>query len=125
MGTRFVATTEAYGHDRYKQRIVDGHSRDTVLTKAYTGKPLRTMRNEWTDEWSHRGDEIADFPGQYAVAGIRVETGYQDGDVQLGMMPAGQAIETIHDIRPAGDVVRSIVADAEAVLAGATRKEPS
>jgi enoyl-[acyl-carrier protein] reductase II len=118
MGTRFVATAEAYGHDRYKQRVIDGHSRDTVLTKSYTGKPLRTMRNEWTDDWSNRGTEIADFPAQYAVAGVRVETGYQDGDVRFGMMPAGQGVETIHDIRAAGDVVRSIVTDAEAVLGG-------
>lgn len=125
MGTRFVATPEAYGHERYKRRIVDGHSRDTVLTKAYTGKPLRTMRNDWTDEWTNRTAEIADFPAQYAVAGVRVETGYQDGDVQLGMMPAGQGVETIHDVRPAGDVVRDIVADAEAVLARATGTEES
>lgn len=118
MGTRFAATHEAYGHDAYKRRIADGHSRDAVLTKSYTGKQLRTLRNEWTDEWAKRGAEIADFPAQYAVAGVRVETGYQDGDVRYGMMPAGQGIETIHDIRPAGDVVRDVVADAEAILAG-------
>ncbi len=116
MGTRFVATHEAYGHDAYKRRIVDGGSRDTVLTKAYTGKPLRTMRNEWTEDWASRSAEIAGFPAQYAVAGVRVETGYQDGDTHFGMMPAGQGIETIHDICRAGDLVRGIVADAEAIL---------
>jgi NAD(P)H-dependent flavin oxidoreductase YrpB (nitropropane dioxygenase family) len=46
-----------------------------------------------------------------------VESGYQDGDVAQGMMPAGQAVEGIHDIRPAGEVVRAIVAEAEQVLA--------
>jgi enoyl-[acyl-carrier protein] reductase II len=125
MGTRFVATHEAYGHDRYKQRVVDGNSRDTVLTTSYTGKPLRTMRNEWTEEWAHRSTEVVDFPAQYAVAGVRVETGYQDGDVRFGMMPAGQGVEIIHDIRPAGDVVRSIIEDAEAILADAADSEES
>jgi enoyl-[acyl-carrier protein] reductase II len=118
MGTRFIATTEAFGHPAYKQRVVDGASRDAVISRAYTGKPLRTLQNEWTREWAQRVDEIEPFPAQYAVAGRRVESGYQDGDVEQGMMPAGQAVEVIHDIRPAGDVVRTIVAEADRILAG-------
>ena len=47
------------------------------------------LRNRWTDQWEGRNDEIAAFPEQYAVAGVRVESGYQDGDVDEGMMPAG------------------------------------
>ena len=31
-------------------------------------------------------------------------------------MPAGQGVEVVHDIRPAGDVVRAIVAEAEQIL---------
>ena len=97
--------------------MVDSASRDAVISRAYTGKPLRTLQNEWTREWAQRVDEIEPFPAQYAVAGVRVESGYQDGDVEQGMMPAGQAVEGIHDIRPAGDIVRAIVAEAEQILA--------
>ena len=118
MGTRFVASAEAYGHMAYKQRVVEAGSEDTVVSRAYTGKPLRTLENLWTQEWAHRTDEIQPFPAQYAVAGVRVETGYQDGDVDHGMMPAGQAVEVIHDIPPAGDLVHSIVTEAERILAG-------
>ena len=78
---------------------------------------MRTLQNDWTREWAQRADEIEPFPAQYAVAGVRVETGYQDGDVEEGMMPAGQAVEGIRDIQPAGDIVREVVADAEAILA--------
>jgi NAD(P)H-dependent flavin oxidoreductase YrpB (nitropropane dioxygenase family) len=76
------------------------------------------LQNQWTREWAQRVDEIEPFPAQYAVAGVRVESGYQEGDVAQGMMPAGQAVEVIHDIRPAGDVVRTIVAEADRILAG-------
>ncbi|HZI45926.1 MAG TPA: nitronate monooxygenase [Ilumatobacter sp.] len=117
MGTRFVASVEAYGHAAYKQRVVEAGSKHTTLSRAYTGKPLRTFRNRWTDAWEGRGDEIAGFPEQYAVAGARVESGYQDGDVDEGMMPAGQGVEVVHEILPAGDIVRGVVAEAEAVLA--------
>jgi enoyl-[acyl-carrier protein] reductase II len=87
------------------------------LSRAYTGKPLRTFRNRWTDAWEHRTDELTSFPEQYAVAGVRVESGYQDGDVDEGMMPAGQGVEVVHEVLPAGEIVRRVVADAEQILA--------
>ena len=117
MGTRFAASVEAYGHEAYKQRIVDAGSKHTTLSRAYTGKPLRTFRNRWTDAWETRAGDVAGFPEQYAVAGVRVESGYQDGDVDEGMMPAGQGVEVVHDVLPAGAIVRRVVADAEAILA--------
>jgi NAD(P)H-dependent flavin oxidoreductase YrpB (nitropropane dioxygenase family) len=118
IGTRFIASVEAYGHEAYKQRVVSGRSKDTTLSKAYTGKPLRTLQNRWTAEWADRTDEIEPFPAQYAVAGVRVETGYQDGDLEYGMLPAGQGIEGVHEILPAGDIVRSIAAEADRILSG-------
>jgi NAD(P)H-dependent flavin oxidoreductase YrpB (nitropropane dioxygenase family) len=123
MGTRFVASVEAYGHPAYKQRVVDGGSKHTTLSRSYTGKPLRTFRNRWTDAWERRGDEVATFPEQYAVAGVRVESGYQDGDIEEGMMPAGQGVEVVREILPAGEIVRGVVADAEAILAGLARHD--
>ena len=123
MGTRFIASVEAFGHEAYKQRVVEASGRDTVISRAYTGKRLRTLANDWTRAWSTRTDEIEPFPTQYAVAGVRVETGYQDGDVAEGMMPAGQGLNGVHRIEAAGDLVHQIVADAEAILA-ATGEQP-
>lgn len=117
VGTRFIATPEAYGHENFKQRVIAGQSKDTVLTRSYTGKPLRAFRNDWTAEWEGRENEIVGFPGQYAVSGTRVELGYQDGDMDYGMMPAGQAISLVHDMKPAGEVVREMAEGAEQILA--------
>ena len=116
MGTRFIASDEGFGHHAYKDRLIAASSKHATLSRAYTGKPLRTLQNDWTREWQAREHEIQPFPAQYAVAGTRVETGYQDGDLQQGMMPAGQAIEILHQIQPAGDIVRTIVADADRIL---------
>ena len=116
VGTRFIATPEAYGHRAFKERVVASHSRDTTLTKAYTGKPLRALRNSWTAEWEDKASDIRPFPAQYAVAGTRVETGYQDGDLDWGMMPAGQGVETINDIVPAARIVSGMVEQAEQIL---------
>jgi NAD(P)H-dependent flavin oxidoreductase YrpB (nitropropane dioxygenase family) len=123
MGTRFVVSVEAFGHEAYKRRIVEAGSKHTTLSRAYTGKPLRTLQNRWTDDWAERTSEIAPFPAQYAVAGVRVETGYQDGDLDEGMMPAGQGVETLHEVLPAAEIVRSVVERAERILAGLTGEQ--
>lgn len=122
VGTRFIASEEAYGHDNFKQRVLNSGLNQVTLTKSYTGKPLRTFRNKWTDEWSTGDRTVLGFPAQYAVAGTRVETGYQDGDLDYGMMPAGQAIQLIHEILPAGQIVESMVAEAEKILSGLAAK---
>jgi len=116
VGTRFIASCESYGHEAFKQRIIDGHLNQTTLSRAYTGKPLRAFRNTWTEEWESKAEGISPFPQQYAVAGTLVETGYQDGDLERGMMPAGQAVEIIHEILPAGVIVENMVAEAEQIL---------
>lgn len=118
VGTRFIASHEAYGHDAFKRRVVEGNSRDTILTKSYTGKPLRAFRNDWTSQWEQQAGQIRNFPGQYAVAGTLVETGYQDGDLTTGMMPVGQGLQTVHEILPAGEIVTSMVTQAESILRG-------
>ena len=116
-GTRFIASDEAYGHESYKRRVIQASAKDTVLTKAYTGKNLRTLRNAWTARWEENDEGLRSFPAQYAVAADRVETGYQDGDLAEGMMPAGQGLGLVTKIMPAGDIVREMVEDAERILA--------
>lgn len=118
VGTRFVASTEAFGHQRFKERVVTGALNQVDITRSYSGKTMRAFRNEWTEQWAPKQDEAAPFPQQYAVAGPLVETGYLDGDVERGMMPAGQSVQNIHDILPAGEIVRRMSSEAEKIITG-------
>ncbi len=117
MGTRFIATLEAHGHDNYKKKIAAVDEEGTVVTRAVSGKPNRQIRNAFTREWESRQDEIAPFPIQYERVGkpasIRAR---EEGDVEHGSAAAGQSAGLVHDIRPAGEVVASIVEEAEAIL---------
>lgn len=116
VGTRFIATPEAYGHDAFKQRVIDGRFQDTTITFSYSGKRMRAFANEWTGKWEAGDGKPSGFPAQYAVAGTRVETGYQDGDLAEGMMPVGQTLELVHEMLPAGEVVRRMSAEADQII---------
>lgn len=118
VGTRFVATREAHGHQNYKEGIVGASEEDTVVTRVYTGKTARVIRNPYTDQWAGREAEIDRFPIQLQKNWENVQAAVEGGETDRGMMPAGQASGVIHSIEGAADVVRSMMAEAEAVLAG-------
>lgn len=116
VGTRFVATREAHGHDKYKEAIVRASEEDTAITRAYTGKSARVLRNSYVDQWAGREAEIERFPIRLQQNWDTVEAGVEHGEVDRGMLPAGQVSVLIHEVEPAGEVVRKMMAEAERVL---------
>lgn len=122
IGTRFIATHEGHCHDNYKKRVVSIDEEGTVVTRAATGKPCRLIRNAFTRQWERREAEILPFPVQAARVGRPAGiVGREDGDVDNGNTPCGQSAGLIHDIRPAGEVIESIMAEAEATLSRLAR----
>ena len=126
MGTRFIASTEANAHPLYKQRITEVGSDDTLVSKGYSGKTMRVIRGDYTDEWEKgRADEVKPFPEQMVTSitegalHLGGDDTTPDVDPERECYPAGQVVGAIDELVPAGDVVRSVVSEAEAVLAKA------
>jgi len=122
IGTRFIATYEAAVHLNYKQKLVQIGDDDTVVTRAYTGKTLRNIRNRWTEEWKDRQSEVKPFPMQVFVAGEKMAAAILGGDMDWGLSPAGQGSGLIKEIVPAGQVVQDIMREAKEVLSGLARE---
>ena len=70
MGTRFIATHEAYGHDNYKKKIVAIDEEGTVVHRGATGKPCRAIRNDFTREWEKRTGRDPALPAPGAARGL-------------------------------------------------------
>ncbi len=117
VGTRFVATHEAFGHLNYKNKIVEMDEEGTVVTRAFTGKPCRVVRNRYADDWQGRDAELKPFPMQMLVDGQKLGAALVHGDTDIGFMPAGQDSGLIHSLANAEDVLRSLIEEAEEVLA--------
>jgi len=118
IGTRFIATPEAYCHDNYKQRVVAIDEEGTVVTRAATGKPCRLVKNAFTRSWEGREAEIQPFPVQAARVGRAASLlAREEGDLDLGNAPCGQSAALVTDVAPAAEVIARLVAEAEGVLA--------
>lgn len=125
MGTRFIATPEAQADPRYREAILRSGESDTIRTRCYTGKPARAIRNPYNQEWERRASEILPFPAQAAVSmqqGVMDYMGLGRGtDPERTFMPAGQGMGMIREIKPASEVVRDVIREAEETLAQLAR----
>ena len=122
VGTRFVATHEAFGHLNYKNMIVEISDEDTVVSRAFTGKPCRVVRNKYADDWLGRDAEIKPFPLQMGVDSYKLVAAIGQGDTDIGFMPAGQVSGLIHSLARAEDVVAGFIEEAQEVLAQLAEK---
>ncbi|MGI8755440.1 MAG: NAD(P)H-dependent flavin oxidoreductase [Acidimicrobiales bacterium] len=122
VGTRFIATPEARAVPGYKDTLLGLHEDDTVVTRAYTGKTCRVVRNAYTQAFDDAGAAPQPFPGQ-------VIKSMQDGANHLGederttgvdldreFFPAGQGAGAIDELVSATELVARFMAEAEASL---------
>jgi enoyl-[acyl-carrier protein] reductase II len=121
MGTRFIASHEAHAGEAYKKRIVEIGSDETLVTRAYSGKPMRVIRNAWVEERERHPESILPFPEQLRASGqqgvLPLLGGPGDIDVESACMPAGQGAGGIHGIASCAEIIAEIMRDAEATLA--------
>jgi enoyl-[acyl-carrier protein] reductase II len=117
LGTRFVASEEALAHMNYKQKIVEIDEEGTIVTRCQSGKPCRLIRNRFTDSWEGREQEILPFPLQMIKVGreAAIKARYE-GKVEEGGMAAGQSSGLVKAVKPAGEIVRDLMAEARTVL---------
>ena len=122
VGTRFIATPEARGVLGYKDTLLASREDQTTVSRAYSGKTMRVVRNSYTDYYDSHPDELKKFPEQLRIS-------YGNGAMHLGgdsfsegvevdkeCYPAGQGVGAIDELVPAAELVRRFVAEAEAVL---------
>ncbi|QTX03800.1 NAD(P)H-dependent flavin oxidoreductase [Agromyces archimandritae] len=117
MGSRFMCTVESPISQTVKERIVEASELDTNLIFRSLRNTARVAKNAVSDEVVEILAAGGQFPDvQPLVAGARGRKVFEDGDLDAGIWTVGLVQGLIRDIPNAGEVVRRIVADAEAVL---------
>lgn len=123
MGTRFCATVEAPIHPAIKDALVRASERETNLIFRTLHNTGRVLRNRISDEvvaTERRpgGCEFKDI--QPLVAGQRGRAALQSGEVDAGLVWAGQTVGLVQDIPTCADLLARMVADCRAALGRAS-----
>jgi NAD(P)H-dependent flavin oxidoreductase YrpB (nitropropane dioxygenase family) len=113
MGTRFCVTKEAPIHDNIKQAIVNSTEQDTVLMFRKFKNTARAFRNAISEEVraiEQRPETIFEDV-RPLVVGARGRAALQSGDVNGGVIGAGQCIGLIDDIPTCAELLQRMVAE--------------
>jgi nitronate monooxygenase len=122
MGTRLHTSEESLASAAAKARIVAASGDETVRTNVFdiglespwpshfTG---RALINGFSKAWHGRETELAGDE----MAKSRYKQANQANDFDVAAVWAGEGIDLIHAVEPAGAIVERVVAEAEAALA--------
>ena len=121
IGTTFLATEEAGIEDYQKEVIAESGDGDTVVSRSVTGKPARIIKNKWSQAWVDEKKEPLPMPFQSIIAGPVLASGMASNRKDIAPGFAGQGMGLIKKVRPAAEVMKDLVADAENALSGASQ----
>jgi enoyl-[acyl-carrier protein] reductase II len=121
MGTRFIASHEARAGEGYKKQITLARDEDTVVTRCYSGKPMRVLRNAYVADWERRAGEIKKFPEQMAVSAradvlALLRGADSEVDTTRDCLPAGQGAGGIREVLSCREIIERTLAEADAVI---------
>ncbi len=127
LGTRFLACEESPVGDVWKKAIIASDSESWVQldflndirpnpgTLGYRTR-VRALRNEFTDRWQQRRDELRADP---TAAIAEIVSAAAEGTLEELLVVGGQSAGIIGELLPVAEVVGMLVTQAEDALAAA------
>jgi enoyl-[acyl-carrier protein] reductase II len=120
MGTRFLVAEECPVHDNFKQKLIEAVDTDTIVTGQTIKSAVRGLKNNFSEEY-----QALEFSGKATKEELlKLATGTNklaavDGDMEKGMIQAGQSLTPLKKIEPMAIIIESLVTEARATLAEA------
>lgn len=117
VGTAFIATNESDDFRFNKEKIVSADEEGTKITKIFTGKTMRGIKNDLMNRWDEAGLQTLPMPLQSLLMADLVCGLIEDERLEYISPPGGQAAGLVNEIRPAREVLDHIVGGAVKILA--------
>jgi nitronate monooxygenase len=113
LGTAFLACPESGASAAYKQALLSAGADTTVLTRAFSGRWARGLKNEFTDAAAQRPEVILPYPAQNQLTRAMRQAANQKGEPAMLSLWAGQGVARIRALH-AGDLVRALADELQA-----------
>jgi enoyl-[acyl-carrier protein] reductase II len=106
VGTRFIAAEECEAHDIYKEKVIKGKIRDTIITGGKLGHPARSIKTRFTKKLGKIENESPEEAERLLVGSLKKAFLY--GSEEEGVFMAGQAIGLIDEIKTVREIVEEL-----------------
>ena len=109
-GSIWLTTSESDVSPVVRDKLLGATSRDTVRSRALTGKPARQLRTPWTDAWDDpKGPGPLPMPLQFMLTAEAQTRIGRSNDPALAGSPVGQIVGRMNHVRSTRDVVFDLV----------------
>lgn len=114
IGTGLLRAPEAMAHPVYAEKLERTEAHETVVTRAFTGRPGRAIANAYTRA-ALDGPAPAPYPVQRGLTAAMRDSARKQGDADRMQMWAGQAAKLAR-AEPAGSIVQQLWEDTSQLL---------
>jgi len=120
LGTAFLPCPECGAAPAYKQAILSAREDTTQITRAFSGRPARGLKNRFMEMVGERSDVILPYPLQNALTRPMRTAAGKRGDREYLSLWAGQGVSRARQM-PAADLVRVLVEEMQQAETGRQR----
>jgi nitronate monooxygenase len=110
LGTAFLASPESGAPEAYKRAVVEADRNSTVITRAFSGRPARGLRNDFISRLEGKENSMLPYPLQNALTRAMRTAAGQQGLAGFLSLWAGTGVARAGSA-PAGELVVRLVED--------------
>jgi nitronate monooxygenase len=115
LGTAFVACEESAAAPPYKRSLAEAAETDTVVTRAFTGRPMRGLRTAFVDEIEASDAEVPPYPLQQQLMLELRQAGIEQEKLDVVGRLVGQGVPKVRSA-PAAELVKELVEETDSAL---------
>lgn len=115
-GTRFYASKECIAHINAKNAIINAGDTDTEITGYIRGHAVRGLKNKMTEKYVELEKEYVPYEQLHDLVVGTSKKGPIDGDVDWGIVQAGQSLSVIKSMDSCEDIINNMILEAKEAI---------
>jgi nitronate monooxygenase len=116
MGTVFLPSIESGAHAKYKEALLQSNEESTVITKSFSGRPARGIKNTFIQQFESAGVAPLAFPSQNTVTSDIRKAASLQNDANYMSLWAGQGTRLLKESKHAKDLINEIIQQAKNIF---------
>ena len=118
IGTRFLVSCQSGAFRAYQDRLHAANEPDTIITRAYSGRPARGLRNLFVEEYHKSGPQPLAWPLQALAADDIYTTAQKQNNADYFPLLAGQGVGLLKGKQQnnAEEIIQELLTEANEAL---------
>ncbi|MFB9860296.1 NAD(P)H-dependent flavin oxidoreductase [Salinicoccus siamensis] len=112
LGTAFLSTEESGAHKVHKEALSKDRDTPSVLTRLFTGRAARAVRNRFIQEMTGRDEHVVEYPVHRKLTQPIQDASKKEGSTEYAMLLAGQG-KNMARYLPVKSLIAKLVGETE------------